>query len=220
MRSSFHLSDVDFLRSVRAISKGKISDSHLVLLIFLSMFVRPVVSRGDYRLSVSTIAKSLNASPNTSVKRLNFLSEYGIVNMKPVKVRSNSRIVVDQIRFDRLSLIESQKKIKVTDTTRTQSVLETIKQIKSYLPEGPKRNFSAHPKHLQPLERLTNTGVNIKRYVKWLDRTYQYFSLGLMYSSFTLDKFRQYEKTMSILNPQLGSRKENEDEEAKFWRNR
>ena len=121
MRTSLHISDADFLHIVKSVSKGSISESHAWLLVFLSMFVPPALQREDtdYRVSVAMVAKSVNVHPSTVVKRLNLLSENGVLKLKPENLRTNSRFLVSEIKYSRLPFIEAAPKKPAKDTSKT-----------------------------------------------------------------------------------------------------
>ena len=220
MRTSFYLSDVDFVHVFKALSRGQITDGHVSLMMVLSMYVpSPMMGKNkDNSREIQRISRVVNAHPTTVVKRLRFLSENEVIQIEPSYIRSDSRISVKKVSYDRLPFIEVATKSK-RGNTKTEKIISTIGLIKSLLP-GIKRNFSAHPKFYTPLWDVMATGVDIPKYVRWICKNYSYFSLGLFCSSYTFQKFQENQKMERYKHPEKDSRRENEEDESKFWEGR
>ena len=212
------LSNTDFVRVFKALSKGKINDGHVALLVLLGMLVPSSVTREekDNSIKVIGIAKATNSHPTTVVKRIKFLVSEGVIEIGQKNIRSDSRISVSKICCDRLLSIGATDR-KKRGNAKTEEIKETIRRIKSLLP-GVKRNFSTHPKFYTSLWNVIDTGVNIDDFVKWTNRNYKYFSLGLFCSSFTFQKFQEHQKIERYKHPEKEFRRENERDEASFWR--
>ena len=186
----FQLPILDFRRVLKSLSNGCISDGHVTLLMILT--VMPDVS-------VSFLSRVLNVHANTAIKRLKLLQEHSVVLIDPERVKSGSRFRVKQINYKRLAYIEPTTK-KARDRSKTNKVLDTISQIKKVLPEI-KRGFSTHPRFYTPVWNLIASGIDVESYVRWLDKTHDYFSLGLMCSSWTIARYHKEEKNGKIQTP-------------------
>ena len=217
LQSAFFVLQAEYFYIIRALSKGKIADGHVTLLMTLAMACEPTYrDKGDredidFRISVPLLSKSLNCAPPTVVKRIQHLADNRIIEIDPSTIRSSSRFLVKQgIRYDLLP------KIKVITEKRsrfkTNNVESAIKEIKTYIPPE-MRNFSNHPKHYRGVASILDLKLDLRDYVRWLVRTNGYFSLGLFYNSFVLKNYRKL-KNERVLS------KDNEQDADDFWRDR